>query len=319
MGYPQAPMMDPSAQHPGAALRKKSPGRHPDDPPKVKPAKVRQSAALKVLAQAHKEAEPVDVKDRKHYAGEFKDGKFQKTHVSSIEQLSEDERQNILSDINKQRQQKVDELMKRQKMHAKSKRKGEQREARQVLGPDSPGLKKNRGPKVFKFDEQKLSQEEELNKLTAVRMGDRERRMNINQKLQDRRGGLPEGAGAPLGPGGKVMHRHIHHHVHYHDGEQGSGDDVTVLPRMGPGGSQGSPGNPWSHVPFAGANMRHVASAADLQQPRMGGTGGMAPVNYPQHSASTGQLQPLSRPAMYYDGENAETPKRKPATWVSGC
>merc|ERR1712232_599354 len=53
---------------------------------------------------------------RKHYAGTLKDGKFERTKAARIEDLSEEDRQAVLADVQERRRQKVEELVHRQKM-----------------------------------------------------------------------------------------------------------------------------------------------------------------------------------------------------------
>merc|ERR1719436_576462 len=90
--YPAAGAVHHPATSSGAGPKAKAAKpREEKERPKVKPGKVRQSLALKVLAQAA--ADPADANDRK-------DEKVQKPVVSSLEQLTEKERQNIVADIN---------------------------------------------------------------------------------------------------------------------------------------------------------------------------------------------------------------------------
>lgn len=261
-------------------------------------------SALKVLSDAGQElATAPRAQERRHYGGVFKNGRFEKTRAATLDQLTEEQRQAILADLEEQRQRKVEELVRRQRRHAARQRREQRLEAQQVLGQargGQPRLRGGRGPGLEKSTPGKLSFE----KLAPARSWTGERQLSSPEKWREPASEVPPSLGPR--PAQRVLHRHVHHHVHYHEGEgQGPNGEgaVALLPHLGskqPPPFMGMPPPPEAPGP------RRAASAAELRST-------MGPLG-PAYSASAGQLLP---PAASWNlsGEEAETPRRQAFAW----
>eukprot|EP00928_Gymnodinium_smaydae_P054073 TRINITY_DN37914_c0_g1_i1.p1 TRINITY_DN37914_c0_g1~~TRINITY_DN37914_c0_g1_i1.p1 ORF type:complete len:1392 (+),score=310.31 TRINITY_DN37914_c0_g1_i1:200-4177(+) len=89
--------------------------------------KVLREAAADIEAEAPGPSQPPTA-PRKHYAGQWVNGKFERTKATSLEDLSPEEKQQVLNDIEEVRRQKVAELVRRQKKHAAKQKKDQRRE-----------------------------------------------------------------------------------------------------------------------------------------------------------------------------------------------
>lgn len=152
---------------------------------------------------------------RKHYAGTFKDGRFLRTHACGLEELSEEQKSELMADIEEARKQKVAELVRRQKKHAAKQRKEQKREAKQlgnaVHDQISGAERRQKVEELKNWLKRKEQQEAEqaqtqgLSPSTPVDVEKRRHMMAMTMaSIQEQRQ--------------RVMHRHVHHHVHYHDG-----------------------------------------------------------------------------------------------------
>merc|ERR1712139_330364 len=70
-------------------------------------------------------AAPEPVPDHQSYGGKFVGGKFYKNHISNIDELSKDEQQKIMQDLEQRRKEKIEELAARQRRHEQNRKKQE--------------------------------------------------------------------------------------------------------------------------------------------------------------------------------------------------
>jgi len=86
-----------------------------------------------VLLQHGEEDSLLPTKPKKRtYHGRWRNGKFVRTKVTSLEELSEEAQQEIIDDLQEQRQRKLQELVDRQRKHAAREAKRRQKEAEQM-------------------------------------------------------------------------------------------------------------------------------------------------------------------------------------------
>jgi len=68
-------------------------------------------------------AAPEPVPDHQSYGGKFVGGKFYKNNISNIDELSKDEQQKIMQDLEQRRKEKIEELAARQRRHEQNRKK----------------------------------------------------------------------------------------------------------------------------------------------------------------------------------------------------
>lgn len=197
--------------------------------------------ALRVLSDAAMEGlEPSQsspsaplLQERKHYGGVFKNGRFERTRATTLDQLTEAQKQEILRDIEEQRRQKVEELMRRQKRHVARQRREQQMEAQTVLGREhshlwSQGMGKAMGKKTWGYQS------------SPSLYQDGQMLQYLNHQVLPDQG--KRGAGrvkkfhaattAAMSPQ-RVLHRHVHHHMHFHEPDSPNDSpnhELTMLP-----------------------------------------------------------------------------------------
>jgi len=202
---------------------------------------------------------------RKHYAGTFKDGRFEKTRASRVEDLTEAERQELIAEMEADRRRKVEELVRRQKKHASKHRKNQRREVQQLQGSledreqwsdvnrgknahelkkwlkqkdeESKARRQKEAEAMARVKAQFNMQAEMVHKYERANAENRERRLRIAEKRRtaieeamSMRGGVgtapvPPTVGMFYPQAQRMLHRHVHHHMHYHSGGQGGDED----------------------------------------------------------------------------------------------
>lgn len=236
---------------------------------------------------------------KKNYAGAFVNGQFVKSH-RKVEDLTEEEKAQVIKDLQDERRRKVEELIRRQKKHA-AKRKQEQKLEAEKLGQNSGGQffeDENRRRKVRELkrwlkkkeaEEQARAYMSPLDKAKAALAEDPHfaKLKQVKEEFLYRRADIQESRlkamGIQMDPvknPSRVLHRHVHHHVHYHDGvsdDEQSGTTSPQLPMMKHSASDGAfrthPGQvlgSGSQVPTASMPWRpliHSASAGQVPPP----------------------------------------------------
>lgn len=210
-----------------------------------------------------------------HYAGTWVNGQFVKSRVDSVDGLSEAHKQQLMADLERQRRDKVEELIRRQKKHTMKRQKAQRRESSRLQGDlgmdvfaeDAPKAKAHElqrwlKKKEFEAMERQMQAEgEEDPRLAAAlrleqeRAATRERRLRVAEKRRDN--ALASAGKAPdvksfstgMGRSERVIHRHVHHHMHHHDGADEEAPQSPLGPPFAGGHPQyavygGFPGHP---------------------------------------------------------------------------
>jgi len=258
---------------------------------------------------------------RKHYAGTYANGRFEKTKAATLNDLSEEERQAVLADLQADRERRAKEL-KRKKIEqsmkkqtdgkkAKAKRLGNVRSEGQVgqfaeeFGAQNAQQDRLKKAQAMQRALAKAKAQEELvDFFEQSQAAYRDRRLNIAEKrkgqLQQQsamKGGYQPTVTQEAFPNSGVLHRHIHHHMHYHS----EGDDTTAAP---------APGRGVDHLPqlvnadgFRGGMHPGIRRH---QSEVVVGTAGPSPIGYTAlvHSPSAGQVLPTiaGRPPLGRSG-----------------
>merc|ERR1712232_1317356 len=198
---------------------------------------------------------------RKHYAGTYANGRFEKTKAATLNDLSEEERQAVLADLQADRERRAKEL-KRKKIEqsmkkqtdgkkAKAKRLGNVRSEGQVgqfaeeFGAQNAQQDRLKKAQAMQRALAKAKAQEELvDFFEQSQAAYRDRRLNIAEKrkgqLQQQlamKGGYQPTVTQEAFPNSGVLHRHIHHHMHYHSegdetGAPPAGSSANHLPQL---------------------------------------------------------------------------------------
>lgn len=182
-----------------------------------------------------------------------------KSNITDVSGFSKDEQQQILKDIEKQRQDKIQELAERQKKHEQRRRKCELQEKKKFqsqMADQQTEEDERRQQKVQELKKWLRRKEEESRQKVQLekeamnnilekekrrmdrrevsekaRLIEREKRLKIaerrkteldEQMMRSNQGRAGVTDGHASGQADNVMHRHIHHHIHYHQ----EGDEV---------------------------------------------------------------------------------------------
>jgi len=231
---------------------------HGFSPPVTPPGfEGRANMMLKQIAAQGDPREPPDPNaPRKHYAGIYKDGKFVKTNAMALHDLSEDERLDVLRDLEEQRRMRVEELVRRQKKHEQKRRKEERQQKKELRGTaqaeaerkgkELKALLKQKEEAHKKEIKMKMENEKVIEKHMGNNADQHGRRMQVadNRRAAHAQGMAMKGPPPPMmspAPADlrtaqvqsqRILHRHVHHHMHYHSGQEG---DVAyqTAPNMG--------------------------------------------------------------------------------------
>jgi hypothetical protein len=213
--------------------------------------------------QAHAEQE-ASTEPRKPYAGTYVNGKFQKSKATTLNDLSEEERQSVLADMQADREKRAQQLRRKKIEQAMKKQLDGKRAKAKKMGNTQGQFAEEFGAQNAQQERQRKAQamahalakaerrQEEFDKLemaTGMAAATRDRRVNIQQKRMQQqqqigmKGGYPATRTQESFPNaGGALHRHIHHHMHYHS----EGDDETAarsggerLPQLATDGFRG--------------------------------------------------------------------------------
>merc|ERR1712232_274359 len=192
---------------------------------------------------------------RKHYAGSYANGRFEKTKAATLNDLTEEERLAVLQDLQADREKRAREL-RRKKM--------EQGMKKQQDGKKAKGRKR---AQVGQFAEEfstQTAQQERLKKAQAMQHAlakakaqdelvdffqqHQQQHLNRRNDIAEKRKGMLQQQLAMKGgyqptvtqeafPNSGVLHRHIHHHMHYHSegdetGAPPAGSSANHLPQL---------------------------------------------------------------------------------------
>jgi len=163
--------------------------------------------------------------ERRHYGGVFKHGRFERNRATTLDQLTEAQKQEIRIDLEEQRRRKVEELMRRQKSHAARQQREQQMEARRVLGCEHSRVwSQAMSKKVWGYKSSpSLPQDGKV-----VQYFNQQAHQNHNTKGAGRARKFRAATTADISPQ-RVLHRHVHHHMHFHE-PNNANLDLTMLP-----------------------------------------------------------------------------------------
>lgn len=236
---------------------------------------------------------------RKSYAGTVgADGKFQKTKAASLQDLTEEEKQEVLEDIEIERQRKIEELKRRQKKHDSTKKNDKQRQFAELHDGEevTARFRNEDGPKkatdlrtwLSKKDEDSRMQHQkqaqamaavlakarqqqaETEELALERAETREKRLRIGERKREGlrqqmvATGQQHNVTQEMFPKQRMLHRHIHHHMHYHGGGGDGPPGVGVVTKVTHTSEHMGPGSSTglrrvaSDVVFGGAQGKGV-------------------------------------------------------------
>eukprot|EP00746_Dinoflagellata_sp_MGD_P165088 gnl/MRDRNA2_/MRDRNA2_94167_c0_seq1.p1 gnl/MRDRNA2_/MRDRNA2_94167_c0~~gnl/MRDRNA2_/MRDRNA2_94167_c0_seq1.p1 ORF type:complete len:654 (+),score=167.23 gnl/MRDRNA2_/MRDRNA2_94167_c0_seq1:251-1963(+) len=202
--------------------------------------------------------EPARVDDRQSYGGKFIGGKFFKNQISSVDELSKEDQQKIMQDLEQERRQKIEELAARQKQHEMRRRKQEMQERKKYhmqQSSSTPDLQQDgsddgRNKKVLELkkwlqrkedesrkkreaeqramkelldrEKQKMERKEQTEK---ARMAEREKRLKVaDRRKAELEQQMVQGRPGVPGPSGPYPGSRAH-------GEQGAEDPGNVMHR----------------------------------------------------------------------------------------
>jgi hypothetical protein len=196
---------------------------------------------------------------RKNYAGKIVNGKFQKTKAATLGDLSDEERLQVMADLQADKERRAEQLKQKKQIEAfkkkmekakVAKKKEEQAKAKRMEKAKSKSVGKFTDEFMPKPEQQmprKLlmqaalekarTQEDTADRFEQDMAAHRDRRLMIQEKRRitaEQQLAMKGGAGGGYNatatqeafPAG-VLHRHVHHHMHYH----GDGDDVSTMVR----------------------------------------------------------------------------------------
>jgi len=195
--------------------------------------------------------------ERQHYGGVFKNGRFERTRATTLDQLTESQKQEILADIEEQRRRKVEELMRRQKRHVARQRREQQIEAQTVLGRDHSHVwSQAMSKKAWGYKSSpSLHQDGKV-----LQYFNHQAHQDHNSKVAGRAKKITAATTASVSPQ-RVLHRHVHHHMHFHEPDSPD-HELTMLPDDGPPSLR----NPRSFRANPTAGFR-IASEGNLRTP----------------------------------------------------
>jgi len=221
---------------------------------------------------------PERLRPRKSYAGVMKDGIFIRTMKTRLEDLSEEEKAQVLQDMADERQRKVEELMRRQKKHAAKRRKEQARVSKKMgqsfQSGDVSDEERKRKVRQLKSWLKKREEDEEkqqgemttMDRLEQTNLGTGDRRAHTAEQRRT----VIAATMCDLHMCPRMLHRHVHHHVHYHDGA--SDEDAEGMPWTPEGG------------------MRQSASAGDIRSAST--TMAMRPLGHSSSAGFVGKVNP---------------------------
>jgi len=172
---------------------------------------------------------------RTHYGGTFVNGRFFKTTITSLDQLSETHKKEIMADLEVDRQRRVEELMQRQKKQAARERKRQKMEAKRIqTARTQAGWRRQRPAAELDATFRATGSLPPCRSLTDLdrpgsqRLGMEERRRRLHSLHEEQQvGGTPTSRRSWQLPAvtppeqresEQMVHKHMHMHMHqYHE------------------------------------------------------------------------------------------------------